>query len=317
MTDPRVNEVDLLVVGGGPAGLEAALIAARARLGVRVVDQGRDDASQRRNGAATLAEGTIGLDHVPPSEVRARARQSLARHGVEVERGTVAAIVREAERLVVSLEGGQTLRARRVLLASGLHDVLPSLPGLAGTWGRSSFSCPYCHGFERSGPHARTGRWGVLAHEVAALKMAPLYTRWAREVVLFTDGHEPPAELRRAHELAGLPYVTEPVRALVHDDDGLLTSIALEGREAEPIDALVFRPPRETGPLVASLGLRTDEHGLVAIDGRCETSMKGVHACGDLTTSPHQIVFAMADGAHAAMAIVSALAFEDTFGARR
>jgi thioredoxin reductase len=316
VTEPRMNEVDLLVVGGGPAGLEAALLAVRARLCVRVVDRGRDDASLRRNARATLTEGTIGLDHVPPSEVRARARESLGRLGLEVESGTVTSIVREDAMLVASLEGGAVVRARRVLLASGLHDVLPALPGLAQTWGQTSFSCPYCHGFERSGPHAVTGRWGVLAHEVAALKMAPLYTRWAREVVLFTDGLEPPAELRRVHEAAGLRYATEPVRARVHEG-GVLSAIELEGRAAEPLDALVFRPPREAGPLVASLDLRTDEHGLVAIDGRCETSMKGVHACGDLTTSPHQIVFAMADGAHAAMAIVSALAFEDTLGTRR
>jgi thioredoxin reductase len=210
VTEPRLDEIDLLIVGGGPAGLEAALIAARARLRVRVVDEGRDDASLRRNAQASLAEGTIGLDHVPPSEVRARARQNLTRHGVEVERDVVTSIIRDATHLVASLEGGSSLRARRVLLASGLRDVLSALPGLAETWGRSSFSCPYCHGYERSGPHAITGRWGVLAHEVAALKMAPLYTRWAREVVLFTDGLEPPAELRRAHEAAGLAYVTEP-----------------------------------------------------------------------------------------------------------
>lgn len=316
MTDPLVNEVDLLVVGGGPAGLEAALLAARARLRLRVVDLGRDDATHRRNAHASMAEGTIGLDHQPPSELRARGRASLTRHGVEVEQGMVTSIDREGDRLVATLEGGSVVRARRVLLASGLHDVLPPLPGLAETWGVSSFSCPYCHGFERSGPHAVTGRWGVLAHEVAALKMAPLYTRWAREVVLFTDGLEPPLELRRAHEAAGLRYVTEPLRALAHEG-GLLSAIELEGRAPEVLDALVFRPPRETGPLVASLDLRKDDHGLVAIDGRTETSMKGVHACGDLTTTPHQIVFAMADGAHAAMAIVSALAFEDTLGKKR
>ena len=316
MTDLHVEEVDLIVVGGGPAGLEAALLAARARLSVRVFDRGRDDAALRRNARASLAEGTIGLDHVPPSELRSRARESLARHGVEVAEAVVVSIHRDVDRLVATLEGGATVHARRVLLASGLHDVLPPLPGLAETWGVSSFSYPYCHGFERSGPHAVAGRWGVLAHEVAALKMAPLYTRWASEVVLFTDGLEPPLELRRAHEAAGLRYVTEPLRALAHEG-GLISAIELEGRAPEALDALVFRPPRETGPLVASLDLRKDDHGLVAIDGRTETSMKGVHACGDLTTTPHQIVFAMADGAHAAMAIVSALAFEDTLGARR
>ncbi|MBX7193570.1 MAG: NAD(P)/FAD-dependent oxidoreductase [Sandaracinaceae bacterium] len=313
------TEVDLIVVGAGPAGLEAALLAARARLRVRVVDLGRDDASLRRNGRAVLAEGTVGLDHVAPSEVRARARESLERHGVHVELGEVTDVGRRDDGvLAVTIADGarsEVVTTRRVLLASGLVDVLPPLPGLAETWGVSSFSCPYCHGYERSGEAARTGRWGVLAHEVGALKTAPLYTRWAREVVLFTDGLEPPRELRAAHEAADLRYETAVVRALRHDEDRL-EAVVLEGDREVALDVLVHRPPRTRGALIERLGLAVDPQGLVVVDGRTETSMKGVHACGDLTTTPHQIVFALADGAHAAMAIASSIAFEDTLGRR-
>lgn len=309
-------DADLVVVGAGPAGLEAALIAARAHLRVRVIDRGRDDATQRRNARASLAEGTIGLDHLPPSALRARGQESLARHGVSVELGAVTDVTRRDGGLAVSIEddaGTRDLTCRRVLLASGLVDALPPLPGLAESWGVTAFSCPYCHGYEVSGgAGGRSSRWGVLAHEVGALKMAPLYTRWAESLVLFTDGREPPAELRRAHELAGLVYETDGVRALVCEGEALRAVVLEDGREVG-IDALVFRPPRSFGALVERLGL-THEHGHLAVDHRTETSMKGVHACGDLTTSPHQIVFAMADGAHAAMAIVSALAFEDTLG---
>lgn len=313
--------LDVLVIGGGPAGLEAALLLARACLSVRVLDAGRDEPGARRNAAARLAHGTIGLDGIPPAELRARALADLARHGVTVEDGCIGALAREGAHLVATREDGASIRTRRVLLATGIVDVLPELPGLDETWGATVFSCPYCHGFElasRREPPASpdlVGRWGVLAHEVAALKMAPLYTRWAREVVLFTDGAEPPAELRAAHEKAGLRYETRRVLALRHGDSGheteRLRAVVLEGGDEVALDALVFRPKRAPSPLVDALGLALDGHGLVAIDHRNETSMKGVHACGDACTTPHQIVFAMSDGAHAAMAIASLLAFED------
>jgi thioredoxin reductase len=308
--------LDVLVIGGGPAGLEAALLLSRACLSVRVLDAGRDEPGARRNAAARLAHGTIGLDGIPPAELRARASADLARHGVIVEDGCIGALARDGAHLVATREDGSTLRARRILLATGIVDVLPELPGLPETWGATVFSCPYCHGFElasRSAPPPReglVGRWGVLAHEVAALKMAPLYTRWAREVVLFTDGAEPPAELRAAHEAGGLRYETRAVTALRHEGEAL-RAVVLEGNAEVPLDALVFRPKRAPSPLVEALGLALDGHGLVAVDHRNETSLKGVHACGDATTTPHQIVFAMSDGAHAAMAIASLLAFED------
>ncbi|MBN8611691.1 MAG: NAD(P)/FAD-dependent oxidoreductase [Deltaproteobacteria bacterium] len=300
------TDADLIVVGAGPAGLEAALIAARARLRVRVIDA----PASRRNASASWVHGTIGLDHLSPDALRARGQESLARCGVVVESGCVANVGQDEHGLVVVLRdhASSSLRARRVLLATGLHDVLPELAGLAETWGATSFSCPYCHGLEIS--REGEARWGVLAHEVAALKMAPLYTRWARRVVLFTDGRQPPSELRAAHEAAGLVYETGRVRALRHEGSALRAVVLEDDREIA-IDALVHRPTRTLGPLVETLGLMRDEHGLVVVNGRGETSRKGLHACGDLTTTPHQIVFAMADGAHAAMAIVSAIAFED------
>jgi thioredoxin reductase len=268
-----------------------------------------------RHGSASRVHGTIGLDHLAPEALRARAHESLARVGVVVESGWVTHVQRDENGLVVVLRDhvSPALRARRVLLATGLYDVLPELAGLRETWGATSFACPYCHGLEVS----REGEacWGVLAHEVAALKMAPLYTRWARRVVIFTDGREPPGELRAAHEAGGLVYETAKVRALRHEG-AEVRAVVLEDDRAIAIDALVHRPARTLGPLVETLGLTRDEHGLVAVDGRGETSRKGVHACGDLTTTPHQIVFAMADGAHAAMAIVSAIAFEDVLPPR-
>jgi len=304
------DRVDVVVIGGGPAGLQAALLLARACLAVRVLDEGRDEVAARRNASALVTHGAIGFDGVPPSELRAKARADLYHHGVTVEPRRATGITHEGEGLVVSLEDGATLRARRVLLATGLCDVLPALPGLAETWGATVFSCPYCHGFELASREGRPRRWGVLAREVAALKMAPLYTRWSRDLTVFTDGLEAPAELRAAHEAGGLRYEARHIRALAHDAENLRAVVLADGTEV-PLDVLVLRPPRELGPLVASLGLAHDHHGLLAVDARGQTSMKGVHACGDLTTTPHQIVFAMADGAHAAMAITSAIAFED------
>jgi thioredoxin reductase len=308
------SHTDVVVVGGGPAGLEAGLLLARACLSVRVLDAGRDDPAARRNAATHLAHGTIGLDGIPPSELRRRAIADLARYGVTVEHGEVRAIVRDGARLRVERVEGAPIHARRVLLATGIEDVLPDdLPGLRETWGATTFSCPYCHGFELASAEGAPRRWGLLAHEVAALKMAPLYTRWSRALVILTDGGEPPPELRAAHEKAGLPYDLRPIVALEHEGDAL-RAVVFEDGESLPLDALIYRPPRRPAPLVTALGLALDEHGLIAVDHRTETSLKGVHACGDATTTPHQIVFAMSDGGRAAMAIASSLAFEDVLG---
>ena len=301
---------DVVVIGGGPAGLEAALLLARACLTVRVLDAGRDEVGVRRNASALVAHGALGFDGVPPSQLRAKARAELYHHGVIVEPRQVERLDRQDSSLVVTLEDGGTVHGRRVLLATGLRDVLPPLPGLAETWGATVFSCPYCHGFELASRAERPRRWGVLAKEIAALKTAPLYTRWSPMLTVFTDGLEAPRELREAHEAGGIRYETRAVRGLTHDGENLRAIVLEDGTEVAT-DALVLRPPRELGPLVDGLGLARDEHGLLAVDARGQTSMKGVHACGDLTTTPHQIVFAMADGAHAAMAITSSIAFED------
>lgn len=308
------SHADVVVVGGGPAGLEAALLLARACLSVRVLDAGRDDPDARRNAATHLAHGTIGLDGITPTELRRRAIADLARHGVTVDDAEVRGIARDGEHLRVEPTEGAPILARRVLLATGIEDVLPDdLPGLRETWGATTFSCPYCHGFELAHTTATPRRWGLLAHEVAALKMAPLYTRWSPNLVILTDGGEPPPELRAAHEKAGLPYELRPIVALEHEGDAL-RAVVFEDGERLPLDALVYRPPRRPAPLVTALGLALDEHGLVAVDHRNETSMKGVHACGDATTAPHQIVFAMSDGARAAMAIASLMAFQEVLG---
>lgn len=304
------DRIDVVIIGGGPAGLEAALLLARACLIVRVLDAGRDEPSVRRNEKALVAHGAIGFDGVPPAELRARARDELYHHGVTVEPRRALALERDGEALVVRLDDGTSRRARRVLLATGLRDLLPELPGLAETWGSTVFSCPYCHGFELASRPGRPRRWGLLAKEIAALKMAPLYTRWSPTVTVFTDGLTAPRELREAHEAGGLRYEARVVRSLAHDGENLRAIVLEDGTEVAT-DALVLRPPRELGPLVDALALARDEHGLLAVDARGQTSMKGVHACGDLTTTPHQIVFAMADGAHAAMAITSSIAFED------
>lgn len=134
---------DVVVIGGGAAGLSGALMLARSRRSVVVIDGG-----EPRNAPAEGVHGLLGLDGTPPAELLRRGRVEVTGYGGQVVPGTVVAAVPSADGFQITLAGGRTVRARRVLVATGLRDELPELPGLAEHWGRGVVHCPYCHGWE-------------------------------------------------------------------------------------------------------------------------------------------------------------------------
>lgn len=301
------DRADVLVVGGGPAGLAAALSLARGNKSVIVCDGGTP-----RNAPSAAVHGYLGCDGVPPSELRARGIADLARYPSVTQRdGRVAGIDRRGNELVASLGRGAEITARRVLLATGIVDTLPKLPGFVEQWGRGVFDCPYCHGYEH-----RDERWGFVAPKAAGLRTVLSYLAWTKQITILTDGFtfEIAPDLKR--ELDHARIAIEPRKmARVVSEGGALTGVELEGGDVVALGALVYHPAARPSDLALMMGLAQDG-AFLRIDARHETSMRGVYACGDLVAGGLKALFSAADGMSAAQSIVDSLTLEDAAAGR-
>lgn len=295
---------DALIVGGGPAGLSAALALGLARKRVLLCDAGPP-----RNAAAVHLHNFVTRDGVAPSEFRRIGREQLAAYPtVEVRQARVGAITGSRGAFTVELDGS-TVAAKRIVLATGMIDGTLPIEGFAQLWGRSIFQCPYCHGWE-----VRDRPWGFLVsadHAAMFLHFALLARGWTRELTVFTDGaFEVDADQRATLAKAQIRLETAKVKRLV-GADGSLTAVELEGGEQVRCDALFAHPPQRQVDVVTALGVALDEHGFIAVDPmRRETSVPGVYAAGDSTTRQQGAIFGAAAGTHAATMLNAELTAE-------
>lgn len=303
---------DVLIVGGGPSGLQAALSLARARKRVLLCDGG-----PRRNAAAAHVNNFVTRDGTPPEELRRIGREQLAKYPqVAVRDARVESIAGErgAFRAVIGAETGtETVAARRVLLATGMIDEPLPLEGFRALWGRSIFQCPYCHGWE-----VQDQRWGVLALPASAPHILPFAIQargWTRELTLFTGGIvELPEEARAQLRAAGIRLETAPVARLVSGGeprDPHLAAVELANGTAVPCDVLFAHPPQRQVELVRALGLALDDDGYVRVDPmKRETSVPGIYASGDLSSRMQAAILGAATGMQAAAMINVELTME-------
>jgi thioredoxin reductase len=289
---------DCIVVGGGAAGLSAALVLGRARRSTLVVDAG-----EQSNRPSEGIGGLLGHDHRPPADFYALGRNELAAYpSVEVRDGVVATARRDGEAFVLELDGGAVETARTVLLATGTDYRLPDLPGVAERWGRAVFHCPFCHGWEH-----RDGKLGVLG--ATALHRVPLLRMWSDDVTLLTDGAE--LEPEEAERLATQGVEVDDRRVARVDDPGA-TVVFDNGERRECTGLLVPVTLHQRSPLAAQLGAGFAEPGPVAaealaVDERFRTTVPGLLAAGDATTQMPSVASAVAAGHSAAAAVVSVL----------
>lgn len=301
---------DVLIVGGGPAGLAAALLLGRARKRVLLCDAG-----PRRNAAARHVQGFVTRDGIPPDEFRRVAREQLGAYpSVVVKDEPVLGIEPDADRFAIALPN-ERVSARRVILATGMVDELSSLPGLRDLWGTSVVQCPYCHGWE-----VREQRFGYLAATPEAVEWSLLLRGWTTEVMVFTAGRfAVPDDTRATLAAAGIALEARAVARLeAHPTSGAtptLAHVVLVDGTRIPRDVLFAHPPQRQTPLVAALGLRLDDRGYVSIDEHTATSVSGIHAAGDLTTGYQSATLAAAAGFRAAAAVNHALTIADALAA--
>lgn len=294
---------DVVIVGGGPAGLSAALILGRSRKSVLLCDAGTP-----RNAAAHEVHGFVTRDGIPPKEFRRIAREQLRPYeSVQVRDVRVTAVEPRAPGFRVQLEDGSVVSARRVLLTVGLIDEVPDLPGCRDLWGHSIVQCPYCHGWE-----VRDQAFGVLATNAHLFEFGLFLTGWSRDIILFTEGaFEVEPALRERARKAGVRIEERRVRAL-HGPGGTLEAVELADGTRVPRQVLFARPAQRQTDVVRSLGLALDEQGFVRVDPMTwETSIPGIHAAGDLTTMLQGALVGAAAGAHAAYRMNHTLTMED------
>ena len=290
---------DVVVVGGGAAGLSAALVLGRARRRVLVVDAG-----EPRNAPAEHMQGYLSRDGMPPHELLTAGRTEVAGYGVEIVSGTVVGI--EAG-FFVRLAAGRVLRSRRVLVTTGVTDRLPDVDGVRERWGRDLLHCPYCHGWE-----VRDSALGVLGSLPGSVQHALLVRQWSDDVVFFAHTYDLQAEERLQLRARGVRVVTGEVARLVVEDDRL-TGVELHDGQLVPRAAVFVRPgnvPRPDG-LLAGLGCESDDAGFVRVDRTGRTSVFGVWAAGNVVDPRAQVITSAGAGSAAAIAINADLVAED------
>jgi thioredoxin reductase len=309
--------LDAVVIGGGAAGLNGALMLARSRRSVVVIDSGTP-----RNAPADGVHGLLALDGTPPTELLERGRAEVRRYGATVVTGEVikAAPAEPSAvgdpRFTVTLADGATLHARRLLVATGLRDVLPDVPGLAEHWGRGLVHCPYCHGWE-----VRDEPIGVLATGPASVHQALLFRQLTDDLVYFTRGTQLDDDTRVRFAARGIRVVEAAVEQVVATDDGAVAGVRLAGGQLVARRVLTVATtmlPRTEG--LEDLGLPTADlpHGMgrhVATGMAGTTDVPGVWVAGNAADPSAQVGASAAAGALAGAHLNADLVTADTAAA--
>jgi len=298
--DGGIEITDVVIVGAGPAGLSAALVLGRMRRAVLVVDT---DAPA--HAVSDGVHGFLAQDGTPPMHLRAIGRAQLKPYGTVETRQVAALMARqsEGEGFEVELLGGTAVQTRKLLLAHGMRYELPDVEGLAPSWGKTVFHCPYCHGWE-----VRDQTVAVYGCSDRAVHQALLLASLAEDIVLLCEqtaglSSEKAADLASA----GIRVESRPVRRVAVGDNGL--NIALDGTSDLVRTALFVQPTLIlASDLAVSLGALLTDMGTVATDATGLSTVPGLYVAGDAATPVQSVAIASASGARAAYAINAELA---------
>lgn len=292
---------DVIVLGGSYAGLSAALQLARARRRVLVVDSG-----QRRNAPAAHAHGFLTRDGESPARIAELGKEQLLRYPTVTWLDAEAtSATRTDDGFAIEVRDHSPLHASRLVLAMGIRDQLPALPGLRERWGRHVFHCPYCHGYELHG-----GPIGLLATSPLAFHLAALLPDWGPTTIFLQEGVEPDDEQARLLDARGVRVERTPVEAFAQPDSA---DLRLADGRIVTLDGL-FVPTRgaQSSPIPGMLGCAFDDTpvgDIIRVDMMGATSVPGVFAGGDAARAGGSLAFAVADGVRAGVAAHRSLIF--------
>ncbi len=298
------DSYDVVIIGGGTAGLSAALLLGRSRRRVAVVDAG-----EPRNMRAEHIHGYLTRDGIPPARFLELAREEVRSYGVVFVDATAEEVHPDRR---VRLRDGRVLTARQVILAIGLKDVLPDVEGADALWGRGLFQCPYCHGWEY-----QDRALAVLGTGESSVQQTQLVRQFSSDVTLFTHRMGPLSDDDSASLASlGVKVVEGPVQALVAGSDSL-TGVRLAGGASRPCDALFFEPDATVDTsILKAPDCGTSEDGCVSTDESGRTSVEGVWAVGNAADPAAQVIVAAGDAYRLAVAVNAELIEDDVDQAR-
>lgn len=294
---------DVAVVGGGPAGLSAALWLARYRRRVVLFDAG-----DPRNAETWAVHGYPGVPEVAPYELRRQVRQQALDAGAELEAAMVECVAGAEDDFRIRLSDDREFRARRVLLCTGLKDILPEFPGFEELYGTSIWHCPDC-----DGPSVQGLRVGVLGWGRQIAAFCTYMLTWTDRLTLLTHGHSPelPEKSQEALARFEIPIRTEVIERL-EGRDGAIDRVVFHGGGEMELDAMFVHIASGPGSsLAADLGCGADEEGILEIDKDHLTTVPGVYAAGDITPGSRLAIRAASEGVRAAIGIHKSLMPEE------
>ncbi|HEY0971860.1 MAG TPA: NAD(P)/FAD-dependent oxidoreductase [Gemmatimonadales bacterium] len=295
---------DVLVVGGGPAGLSAGIWLGRYLHSVALVDSG-----DPRNWETRGVNGFLGQPHVRPADLRRSGRDECRRYGVTLVDACVERVVKQDDdHFELELQDGRRLNGRRLLIAIGIRDVWPDVPGLERVYGDRAHVCPDCDGHE-----ARERKTVVIGTGRKAVGMALALTTWTRDLTICTNGADPDYDGELAEKLDGLgiPTITDPITR-IRFRDGDMRSLEFAGREPFGCEKIFFAIAQyPADDLGVQLGCERDEDRQIVVDRAQHTSVHNVFAAGDITPGAQLAIRAAAEGAVAALAIHRSLVPEE------
>jgi thioredoxin reductase len=301
-----VIDHEVIVVGGGAAGLSAGIALARSRRSVLVIDAG-----EPRNAPAEGVHNFLSRDGIGPRDLVAVGQTELRQYGGEVLPGRVLRAEPTDDGFAVELEDGNRLVARRLVITAGVVDRLPEIYGVREHWGTGVLHCPYCHGWE-----VRDQQVGVIATGPGSVHQALLFSQLTDEITLVTHSFEPDAESLELLAGAGVAVVDDTVRS-VESDGEIITGLRLGGGSLLPVSAVVVSPYASArSSLLESLGIEAVAHfsgmgDVVEVDPMGQTSVPGVYAAGNVTDISAQVMGAAAAGTKAGAAVNADLVMTD------
>lgn len=294
---------DVIVIGGGPAGLSGALWLARYRRKVRVFD-----AEDPRNAATWAVHGYPGLPEISPQELRKTLKLQAVDAGAEYEPGVVLTVEGEQDDFKVTMEDGRVFGARRLLLATGLKDIVPEIPGFEDFYGTSIWHCPDC-----DGPSVRDCKVGVIGWGRPIAAYCMYFLTWTQNLTVLTHGHPPDMEEKARAALDRWDIrVHEDVIERLEGEGGQLHHVVYHDGSTEDFDALFFHIASGPGSsFAADIGCQADEEGILEIDKEHQTTVPGVYAAGDITPGSRLASRAASEGIRAAVGIHKSLIPDD------